>query len=59
VVSMRSPNLRWVDSPAVARVGAGLSLCGDAGFTATGGITQHEGARIKRFPARLPQESSP
>jgi hypothetical protein len=59
MVSMRSPNLRWVDSPAVARVCAGPSLRGDAGFTATEGIAQHEGARIKRFPARLPQESSP
>jgi hypothetical protein len=58
VISMRSPNLRWVENPAVARACVGLSLSGDAGLMATEGIN-HEGARIKRFPAWLPQESSP
>jgi hypothetical protein len=57
---MRSPYLRWVDSPAAARacVSVCLSLGGGAGFTAVA-RTNHEGAAIKRFPARLPQESSP
>ena len=61
MISMRSPNLRWVDNPAVARARGSvcLSLGGGAGFTATVCTDQHVGAAIKRFPARLPQESSP
>jgi hypothetical protein len=61
VIRMRSPYLRWVDNPAVARacVSVCFSLGGGAGFTAVACTNQHEGTAIKRFPARLPQESSP
>ena len=58
MISMRSPYRRWVETRAVARACAGFSLTGDAGHTATAATNQHHGAVIK-FPARLPQESSP
>jgi hypothetical protein len=58
VISMRSPYRRWVETRAVARAFAGLSLSGDAGLTAVACTSEHQGAVIK-FPARLPQESSP
>ena len=58
MIRMRSPYRRWVETRAVARACQGLSLSGDAGFTATACTNQHQGAVIK-FPAWLPQESSP
>jgi hypothetical protein len=58
---MRSPQLRWVKNPAVARarVSGGLFLDGGAGITALGCTHPKVDSGIKPIPVRLLQESSP